>query len=551
MPHILEIDFENAHAEIPPWLLATDSRPVDEEPSVERIERLPPKTRIVSDTDKLIREVSRYLTSTEEYYSFNPIFRRDWQQPVLRAANDNDYGDVLEEWCSTRVAAKRGPLVLERWRPKDLPASANDNVRFPEEYRAIFDAWSEAHPETDSEILPRAPRNVSARYTDEELKALRWWLDLTRPREPLQSDFERVASALHGKRERKFDLETPEALVKLCEDGVDFDTRMVRVLRDGVPQTRALKVPRDGDNVERQAIKQDNVESILKNSGKVIKAGTGSQLLRALQFARNVPKVKPDTIGKMRESWPDITMDEALERKRTQKAANILAFVTHGMKLPVSGVGLLRFADNEERTKNGRRCRLGTLIERGKRGKDGKIYWYELRDEFSDPRGYGTVSTTWDEEETRKRGWKKSPNQAGVLSGALSFGNNHNHGATLQPANNGSMANNGITALEDDSLDDQPQTHHGRDKLQDSPEDLLEHKETMGEARALLSTQDRRVLDMLRGDFGEVIAANDTDVGRALAGNRRLSDKSLERRGRRAVDDTIEELLKIYQKLAA
>jgi hypothetical protein len=197
MPHILEIDFENAHAEIPPWLLATDGRPVDEEPSVERIERLPPKDRIVSDTDKLIRLLVTlgFLKSTEEYYSLNPIFRRDWQQPVLRAANDNDYGEVLEEWCSARVAAKKGPLVLERWRPKDLPASANDNVSSPEKSRAILDAWRADHPETDTEVLPRAPRNVSARYADEELKALRWWLDKTRPSEPLQSDFERVASA--------------------------------------------------------------------------------------------------------------------------------------------------------------------------------------------------------------------------------------------------------------------------------------------------------------------------------------------------------------------
>lgn len=303
-------------------------------------------------------------------------------------------------------------------------------------------------------------------------------------------------------------METPEALVKLCEDGAKFDgTRTARVLCDGPHLSecgyasahtfrtyshREMKVPLDGGNVERQAIKQDNVESILKNSGKVIKSSAGGQLLRAVQFARNVPRMKPDTIDEMRKTWPDITMAEALQKKRAQKETNVLAFVTHEMKMPVTRIGMLGFSDNEERKhKDGERVRLGEITERYYRDKNGKIKWCEMRDEFTDPRGYGTVSRTWDEKEAAKRGWLKSPNQAGVLSGALSFGNNHQLGATLQPANSGSMANSGIMDSNDDSLDDQTQTHHGRDKLQESPEDLLLRCEISGLPQRLSKSSTR------------------------------------------------------------
>ena len=487
---MIEHDFEAAQVlpEIPEHI-ASDGSPVDEkEVSIESVERLPLKKRIPSGNN-------------------NPSIRRDraWRESVSRTANDN----------ASMNLGNFNPAAA--WAPRELPVAANDNVDLSTlQRRSILDGWRVAHPETDSEIIPRTPRNVSARLDDRQLDSLRKYIGLHESSEPLQSNFERVASVLKGKYERKLSVRPgdPETLVKLCEDGVDFEIRKVPVLCDGPHLSecgyatahtfrhsyRDMKVPLDGENIERQAIEQHNVKTILETSVMVGKVRSPSQLLRAVQFASRLPRMKPDTIAKMRETRPEITMSEALHGKRSQKSANILAFVNEEMRLPVTRIGMLRFADNEERTtRRGQRYGLGALVEYGTHGKDGQIKWHEVSDEFTAPRGDGTVSSTIDEKEAKKRGWMQSPNQTGPLSGALSSGNSFQCGATVKPPNVGSMA----AMSTNDLLDEQVQAKRGRLEAPESHADLLERREMLTLVNARLSANTRKVLDLLRGIGGQ------------------------------------------------
>lgn len=540
-------DFESAQA-LPalPENIASDGRPVDEEPSTECIEKLRRKKRIPKGNK-------------------HPSIRRDWRTPILRAANDNVPLDL----------GRFNPAAL--WVPKTLPTPDNDNVMSPRFFRAVLNAWRARHPETDSKILPRANRNsAKSKLSKDQHDAFETYFGLCGSNESSQSNYESVAHVLHGKSERKFDLDTPEALVKLCKEGVEFDTIKVRVRCDG-PQLSEwgyasahafrtysyhdMEVPADGDNVERQPVDKERLKSILAD-GETANSGGGSQLLRAVEFARRLPRNKPDSIAKMRETRPDITLPEALERKREQKRSKVLAFVKDTMKLPVARVGMLLFADTEERTRNGERCGLGKLIGKVKRSKDGnikrnkrgEIEWFELRDEFTDPKGTGAVSKTWDEEEAAKRGWMEAPNAPGIMSGVLSAANSYTFEATPQTPNNGRLVSKSDMSDADNPAYDDMHSQSGRlDDLQDSPEDLLLRRDMLTEVNARLSPQARETLDLLRG-ADEDAAQTLAEIGGPVTRKRHPSHRTLERNGLKAVQDAADELCQIFnefQQLAA
>lgn len=472
---------------------------------------------------------------------------------------------------------------------------ANDNtVLSPQEYRSRLDAWRAAHPETDSAVLPRKARNVSAMLDDGQLDAFRSYIDLNRSSEPLQTNLINAIDRVRGTFERKFDLDTPEALVDLCCDGVDFEARIVR---DGPSLSscgyasahsfRALKVPLDGDNVKRGTIKQDNVRSILANTDsedrqrvlrgrsaleqglevQEISEPTG-QLLRAVIFARKLPKMKPDSIAKMREIMPDIAVPDANRRKRAQKRASVQAYVCDEMKMPVRSVGLLRFNDNEERRDAfGEPIRLGALIGCGKRGKEDKIYWRDLRDEFSKPRGGGDVSKTWDEARTRQHdahvwdwarhvrngfrfeanqhGWAKSPTESGILPGPLSR-TTYIFEATRQPPNVGRMSTRTDSEVE-------PSIAFGDMPTFNSPYDLMERNEQLRHINNRLSPQASAVLKQVLGLDG-IPAQTLAKIGEGVTRKREASQRTLERNGLKSLQGAADELCTIfsaYQRLAA
>ncbi|MCG2630955.1 hypothetical protein L6654_30435 [Bradyrhizobium sp. WYCCWR 13023] len=139
------------------------------------------------------------------------------------------------------------------WRAKDIPVAANDNVsRSPTDYRGILNAWRGANPETDTHILSRPSRNVAERFDDVVLAALRSYLNLFESTDPLQSDAGRIADAKVAAPEAGLgDALSPDTLVALAEDGVEFETRLI-----GAPElgkcgycsphfVRELKIPKE------------------------------------------------------------------------------------------------------------------------------------------------------------------------------------------------------------------------------------------------------------------------------------------------------------------
>lgn len=464
-----------------------------------------------------------------------------------------------------------------------IKAPANDNT---EEYRAILDTWRAAHPETDSEVLPRKDRNVSAILNDQELAALRRYIDLNRSSEPLQTNLSNAIDRVRGTFERKFDLDTPERLVELCLDGVKADTRMDRALCDGRLVYRERKVPAAGPNVNREAVKQDNVKGILKKTDgedrpRVLRGRSAmeqgpefenisepaNQLLRAVMFARKLPRMKPDNIAKMRETLPEITLPDAIRRKREQKRASVQAYVCDEMKMPVRSVGLLRFSDNEQRRDLfGDPIRLGALIGCGKRGKRG-ILWRDLRDEFSNPRGGGDVSKTWDEARTlqhdahvwdwarhvrtgfrfeaNQRGWAKSPNQIGILPGPLSR-TPYIFEKTREPPNLGRISTRTDSETE-------ATIAFGAMPLHDSPEEIMARIEELRRVNGLLTPQARDVLKQVLGLDG-IPAQTLAEIGEGVTRKRNPDRRTLERNGLKALQGAADELCKIfdcYQRLAA
>ena len=79
-----------------------------------------------------------------------------------------------------------------------------------------------------------------------------------------------------------------------------------------------------------------------------------------------------------------------------------------------------------------------------------------------------------------------------------------------------------------------------------TPFDVLAQKQMLNAVNAMLSPKSITAFAAMNDN-----AQSFEGIGRTLAGSEELSDKTLERRGNRAVDNAIEDIHRVYQELAA
>lgn len=500
----------------------------------------------------------------------NPCVPRNWQK--LKAANDNKPID-LGRFDPTR-----------NWQPKEIPAAANDNARAPSEHRAIVDAWSAAHPETDSQIIPKASRNIASLLSDSEAAALHRYIELRGSNEPLQSSASRDIAERPAKRSH--DTDSLDSLIEACRDGVEFKPRWDRIPIGGPPlcdcgyasahafySYRERQVLVDGPDVERRPISHDVIAGALKYG-----AANDDSLAHLLNHTPEAVGATPNSIAEMRDAWPELKLDartaneiKAHQRIR-RKAESVLDYIAS--RMPVRRVGRLMVADREGLPSFLPDFRFGgvlsvdlpttqgAIIGIGKRYPTGYIWWRNVTEKMTPPRDHGSLSDRWNvrpmTNDEKARGWEPPPDfkpYAPKLRPcppsewrAEAFG--YTCGAKLVAPNSGTRAqptdcdgdyewaSGWCYADEDD--DDGPGT---------TPLDVILRREKLDDFHEKLTPESRRTLDLLLGLDG-MPAQTLKDIGRAYTRKREPSDRTLEKNGLRAVRRAVADIEQI-QRLAA
>jgi hypothetical protein len=477
----------------------------------------------------------------------------------------------------TRALAR----ILTSRLDNQVPAGLGDNVEQALRNRVAIERFNVDYPQKDypdSKIIPRDPRNSSpSRKKDPVLlSAFFEYFELNKSFEPLQSNWMQADNEnYYAVGSEEGDVQKPERsdeaewemrpeLTELVDcysaPTVTYETRQVGLLTGPKlsdcgycmaptsPLVRTMKLPISGD-----------VECIGFHKGRLLECEDAARVsLAGLGIRRTRKQI-------------DIYVDRLLKPERLN-----ITDVARWKPWTVCRIGDLRFAPSG--TKN---FSLGEVVKYGSNGG-----MYKVKDEYGTPYGpesSGSVEAKSDDDKERdNKGWKPVDPRTrktklvwlSPAEKAKQPGNRKNPIACPMTADEAlksfhiMLAANGKPANDNGDHDGLPYDVESRDELQfgyafgrsyaDSGgsepfDDVAERKELLAAVNAGLSSQARRVANMVvLTDETDTLAQNMVEVGAALAtGRRNASERTLMRRGQKAIDDAAAELNKVRQELAA
>jgi hypothetical protein len=383
------------------------------------------------------------------------------------------------------------------WIPKKLPQAANDDTALStEEYRAVLNLYRVNFPQSDvaeHEIFGRNSRNASARYGDAQLKTLREYMEIHRTIEPNRS----LWSAGVARSDKYEDGQSPERLEEIWSDpSITYEIRTVSTVGF------APRLSECG-----YATPHFSREMKIPTSGPVtywgVSASDSQWCEKAVRTRLGKRVVKQETI------------DAKVAALCTPK---ILSCEDRGMKVILSLNGIEFAPERSER--NGRTTYRGQML---------KINGNDIDDRIRKPEDLecpGSDERFWNATDGVKFG-KKSIDDLKFYANDPDLNPSEELEYGEEPDFDTEPAGDGVT-----------------------PFDVLAQKQTLAAVDRMMLPDELTVAGTLMG-INVKAAQHETDIGRALAGPRRLAEKTLERRGGKAVDALVEKIHSVMQRLAA
>jgi hypothetical protein len=429
------------------------------------------------------------------------------QRPQWFFVNTRTWVDALaklDTWTPAGRRFRSRETCGEDW----LPATEEGAAR----NRAAIEWYNVSFPQSEvaeHKICGRKSRNASVKYDDDKLKILREYLELHRTIEPICS----LWSAGVARSDKYESGPSPEKLEAIWSDpAVQYEMRMVSTVGFAPPLSqcgyatphfsREMKIPVNGKTNE----------------------------------ARNVKKTWPNQISYWGVSESDGARCENAVRARLGRRV----IKQEAVDAKVAKLCKPKIVSFEERSKKWTLCYLNGIVFAPYRGeRNGKtIYRGEMLsidgndvdDRIRKPKDLecpGSKDRYWSATDGTKFG-KDSLDD-------LKFYANDRH---LNPQHYDEKEYGDIP-----DYDSEPEGGV-------TPFDVLAQKQMLAAFNRMLSPEEQATAGMLMG-LNDNAAQNKAEIGRALADDRKLSDKTFERLGGKALDDLVGKLHSISQTLAA